>query len=94
MAPRVCGELVTRSLTVFTCKCGRRAIKICDFDLIGTKAGQKCDRALCASCAAQHPETETDLCPPHFRMVRARLKKDPKPVVDKPITIFVGEIRR
>lgn len=35
------------------CKCGAIAVKLCDYPLRGKKAGQTCDRPLCAKCATQ-----------------------------------------
>lgn len=55
--------------------CGRTATLLCDYALTGKRAGNTCDAAMCASCAARQPVASphagdtVDYCPPHARMV-------------------------
>ena len=49
--------------------CGTwRQITLCDFPLTGPKAGQTCDRPVCATHAT-HAEPDTDYCPSHARVL-------------------------
>lgn len=50
--------------------CGRSAGLLCDFPLTGPKAGQTCDRALCAVHTFR-PRAGVDFCPAHAAMVTA-----------------------
>lgn len=62
--------------------CGAPSTKLCDYPLRGAKAGQTCDRQLCAACArrwtkdlAEQPTDRPvaggfDLCPAHFEIAR------------------------
>ena len=47
--------------------CGRGADLLCDFKLTGPKAGQTCDRALCAK-HTHRPSVGVDYCPAHAAM--------------------------
>jgi hypothetical protein len=51
--------------------CGRPGGKLCD-PAQGGKAGQTCDRSLCARCAV-HRAPDTDYCPAHARMIEGAL---------------------
>ncbi len=46
--------------------CDRTSAKLCDFLLIGSKAGKTCDAPLCDRCATS-VGPDRDLCPPHAR---------------------------
>ena len=41
----------------------------CQFELAGAKAGERCGKALCRTCAGT---SSPALCPPHRRLVAAR----------------------
>lgn len=46
-------------------------IKLCDFALSGPKAGQTCDRPVCAT-HAHHIDPDVDFCPSHARVLEAQ----------------------
>ena len=47
--------------------CKQRPVaKLCDYPLVGAKAGQTCDRKLCLGCAV-HTGPDQDLCPAHAK---------------------------
>ena len=46
-------------------------VKLCDYPLVGSKAGQTCDRPVCGVHAV-HQEPDFDLCPSHARFVATR----------------------
>ncbi len=58
----VCGKPATR-VTCSRPGCTSRAVTGCSYALRGKKAGQRCDRPLCADCGG-----EAKTCPPHARM--------------------------
>ncbi|MBA2718952.1 MAG: hypothetical protein H0U52_06895 [Chloroflexi bacterium] len=43
--------------------------KLCDFPLLGKKAGKTCSKKMCDRCAAKVGD-DRDLCPPHAKAVR------------------------
>lgn len=49
------------------CKCGRRALAHCDFELTGPKGGTRCDAPLCAWCVVVDASGRR-LCQPHHRL--------------------------
>lgn len=58
------------------CKCGRRASRLCDFELRGKKTGKTCDADLCERCALKvdgQPK-DKDFCLVHARMLEAEGK--------------------
>lgn len=72
-----CERINTKDGYAIVCSRGRRkpacevckarpSTKLCDFPLAGPKAGQTCDRKLCAGCAVAIGN-DRDLCPAHHR---------------------------
>ena len=53
-----------RRRTCSVAGCGNAATLLCDFPLVGPKAGRTCDRALCRA-HAEHAGPNTDYCPAH-----------------------------
>lgn len=69
------------------CKCGRKATRLCDAPLTGTRAGRTCDRPLCDKCATtiegvvvirpterydgRPAGDHYDLCPAHAKIAGA-----------------------
>jgi hypothetical protein len=47
--------------------CGKPHTKLCDFPLMGPKAGKTCDRPLCDRCAVS--DGDIDYCPTHARIL-------------------------
>lgn len=71
---------------VFTCSRSNRAAKdlhtcsnchapnaqlACEFDLTGSKAGQRCNKPLCRVCT-KHDVTGSNLCPPHHKRMTTK----------------------
>lgn len=56
--------------------CGKRPhTKLCDYPLQGKRAGQTCDRKMCASCATK-VGPDRDYCPPHAKLAGPLLEKE------------------
>jgi hypothetical protein len=49
--------------------CGRKASKLCDFELVGKRTGETCDAPLCDRCATAITKKK-DYCPAHARMAK------------------------
>ena len=55
--------------------CGKRPrTKLCDYPLQGRRAGQTCDRKMCATCAV-HVGPDRDYCPPHAKLAGPLFEK-------------------
>jgi hypothetical protein len=54
------------------CRCGRSAIKQCDYPLTGARAGETCSAHLCEQCAFSGGPPNIDYCGAHAR-IAARL---------------------
>jgi hypothetical protein len=55
--------------------CGRAgARQLCDYPLAGRRAGETCDRRLCAGCATR--VGARDLCPAHARLVKQQQQEE------------------
>lgn len=51
--------------------CGKPHTRLCDFPLVGRKAGRTCSRKLCESCS--HPQPGgLDFCPAHDVLAREK----------------------
>ena len=66
-------------------QCGRRADRLCDWPLGGSKTGKTCDRPICSRCALSQPSEDgsdtLDYCPPHARLYE---RQGPPRVPDEP----------
>lgn len=68
----ICSRGSNPQRTCVVCHRGERSalIRLCDYPLRGEKAGQTCDRPICAA-HAYRVGPDTDLCPAHARLMHS-----------------------